>query len=389
MIRSTDTLRTPETATRSRITRAYPGIHPGESSGRSSGRTAPDVPACSRRGAGLVADLPRGAGPRGLHGGRRAGAPVAVAGQRAHRRARAGAGRHADRPHPPARPGHPRRARSSPGTPARSSPAVGSARSAVGAAAGLDEGRLTLLTTPCVGAAFLPGPLARLAAGAPGRARSPCSRTAAPTSSGGSWTTAWRSPCCRRSPRRPRPACSERILWREPVCALVPAAHPLASPAGPRSLRDLVREPAGGARCLRRRGARGRRPARPARGGGASATATADSPATVAALVRAGVGVGVLTGGRRARCTTSTARPSLLPLAEPGMVRRGRRLLVRRPAGHRAGPASCSARSWPPRRPPGRCPLRGRHTRSVTSSPRYGRRVPPVRGSMSAGPVRE
>ena len=50
-------------------------------------------------------------------------------------------------------------------------------------------------------------------------------------------------------------------------------------------------------------------------------TATADCPATVAALVRAGIGVGILTAVA-AHGAHVDGETVLLPLAEPGMVRR-------------------------------------------------------------------
>ena len=100
----------------------------------------------------------------------------------------------------------------------------------------------TLLTTPCLGAAVLPGPLSRLAAARPeirftvledgrpdverrfldeGVAFAVLPTLAAPAA----------------------PGLHERVLWHEPVCVLVPAAHPLAIRPETVPLRDLVREP--------------------------------------------------------------------------------------------------------------------------------------------------
>ena len=70
------------------------------------GATAPVRRAGSQGGVGLAGDLPRGRGPRGVHGCVRDGPPLPVARQRAHRRAGARPGRTPDRPHPPARPAH-------------------------------------------------------------------------------------------------------------------------------------------------------------------------------------------------------------------------------------------------------------------------------------------
>ena len=90
------------------------------------------------------------------------------------------------------------------------------------------------------------------------------------------------------------PGLQERILWHEAVCAVVPAAHPLATRPDPVSLRDLAREPlvligAPGEGVPEVVGLLARH------GEVVIPTATADCPATVGALVRAGIGVG-LTG---------------------------------------------------------------------------------------------
>jgi DNA-binding transcriptional LysR family regulator len=197
--------------------------------------------------------------------------------------------------------------------------AVGSARSAVGAARGLDEGRLTLLTTPCLGAAFLPGPLSRLAAARPEirftvleDGRPDVERRFLDDGVAFAVLPALAAPAA--------PGLQERILWHEAVCALVPAAHPLATRLDPVSLRDLAREPlvligAPGEGVPEVVGLLARH------GEVVIPTATADCPATVGALVRAGIGVGVLTGVA-AHGAHVDGETVLLPLAEPGMVRR-------------------------------------------------------------------
>ena len=103
-------------------------------------------------------------------------------------------------------------------------------------------------------------------------------------------------------------------------------------------------------------------------------TATADCPATVAALVRAGIGVGMLTGVA-AHGAHVDGETVLLPLAEPGMVRRVSAYWYDALPGTELG-RELLREVLAARRLPGRCPLRARHTRSVTSSPRYCRRVP-------------
>jgi DNA-binding transcriptional LysR family regulator len=118
---------------------------------------------------------------------------------------------------------------------------------------------------------------------------------------------------------RPAPGLRERILWHEPVCALVPAGHRFATPPGAIGLADLVREPlvvpgasAQGVPEILELLAR--------RGVIASATATADSAPTVAALVRSGVGIGLLTAVA-ATGVTGDGDLVAVPLADPGLVR--------------------------------------------------------------------
>lgn len=120
--------------------------------------------------------------------------------------------------------------------------AVGSVRSAVGAARGLDEALLTLLTTPCLAAAFLPGALARLAADHPGArvrgARGRPARRRARSSDEGVALAVLPAPA-------PPTALGlhERVLWSEPVRALVPAGYRFATLDGPVPLAALAHEP--------------------------------------------------------------------------------------------------------------------------------------------------
>jgi DNA-binding transcriptional LysR family regulator len=171
--------------------------------------------------------------------------------------------------------------------------AVGSARSAVGAARGLDEGRLVLLTTPCLGAAFLPSALAKLAASHPGvrfevleDGRHDVERRFLDEGVALAVLPALVAPAA--------PGLRERVLWSEPLRVVVSADHRFARNGGPVSVDELVQEP------LVVAGASG--DAMPEvldllarRGVVASASATADCPGTVAAMVGAGLGVGLLT----------------------------------------------------------------------------------------------
>jgi DNA-binding transcriptional LysR family regulator len=198
--------------------------------------------------------------------------------------------------------------------------AVGSARSAVGAARGFDEGHLTLLTTPCLGATFIPHALARLAAAHP-RARFAIledghldlQRRFLDEGVALAVLPVLSAPAA--------PGLREQVLWQEPVRALVPAGHRFARREGPVALAELVREPlvlTGAADdgvpeildLLARRGVV------------AAATATADCPATVAALVRAGIGVGLLTEVAARDVVGDDGDLVPVALADGGLVRR-------------------------------------------------------------------
>jgi DNA-binding transcriptional LysR family regulator len=180
--------------------------------------------------------------------------------------------------------------------------AIGSARSAVGAARGLDEGRLTLLTTPCLGTAFLPAALAKLAAAHPGvrfevleDGRHDVERRFLDDGVALAVLPTLTAPAA--------PGLRERVLWSEPLRAVVPADHRFARDGGSVSVDELVREP------LVVAGASG--DAMPEvldllarRGVVASVAATADCPDTVAALA-AGAGDALVT----------------VPLADPDLRR--------------------------------------------------------------------
>lgn len=98
---------------------------------------------------------------------------------------------------------------------------------AAGAAFGLDEGRLTLLTTPCLGAAFLPALLSRPAAAHPGvrfevleDGRHDVERRFLDEGVVMAVLPTLAAPAA--------PGLRTRLLWREPVCAVVPADHRFA-----------------------------------------------------------------------------------------------------------------------------------------------------------------
>jgi DNA-binding transcriptional LysR family regulator len=108
---------------------------------------------------------------------------------------------------------------------------VGSARAAIGALKGLDQRSLTLITTPCVGAALIPQVLARVTADRPGLRVELAE---------GSWHDVERrfvadGAAMAVLPRLDPPAANglrERVLWREPLKVVVSADHELAQDAG-------------------------------------------------------------------------------------------------------------------------------------------------------------
>jgi DNA-binding transcriptional LysR family regulator len=197
--------------------------------------------------------------------------------------------------------------------------AVGSARSAAGAAHGLDQGRLTLLTTPCLAATFVPGALARLAAEYPDARFSVLEDGRLDVER--RFLDEGVALAVLPAPAVPAaPGLHERLLWEEPIRVLVPAGHRFARLDGPVPLTELVQErlvltgAAGDGvpevlELLARRGVL------------ATPTATADCPATVLALVRAGLGVGLL-NGVAARLVVGDGDTVAVPLADAGLVRR-------------------------------------------------------------------
>jgi DNA-binding transcriptional LysR family regulator len=169
---------------------------------------------------------------------------------------------------------------------------VGSARSAIAGLRGLDQRTLTLITTPCVGAALFPQVLARVTAERPGIRIELAER---------SWHDVERrfvtdGTAMAVLPRLDPPTANglhERVLWREPLRVVVDARHELAADAGTVSIERLVRFPllvcrgfGDGDSELERLLTRSGVVAQP--------RVTADTPLTLTTLARAGVGVAVL-----------------------------------------------------------------------------------------------
>jgi DNA-binding transcriptional LysR family regulator len=156
----------------------------------------------------------------------------------------------------------------------------------------MDERSLTVITTPCVGAAFFPQVLARVTAERPGLRVELAERY---------WHDAERrfladGGAMAVLPRLEPPAATglrERLLWREDLKVVVSADHELTRDGGPVAVERLVRFPLLACRAsgdgdsdLRRLLAR--------RGAVAEPRVTADNPVTLTSLVRAGVGVAVV-----------------------------------------------------------------------------------------------
>jgi DNA-binding transcriptional LysR family regulator len=169
---------------------------------------------------------------------------------------------------------------------------VGSARAAIAGLRGLDQRSLTLITTPCVGAALFPQVLARVTAERPG-IRIELAE--------GSWQDVERrfvtdGAAMAVLPRLDPPTASglhERVLWQEPLMVVVDARHELAAGEGPVSVEQLVRFPLLVCRGLGEGDSELQRLLTNS-GLAAQPRVTADTPLTLTTLTRAGVGVAVL-----------------------------------------------------------------------------------------------
>jgi DNA-binding transcriptional LysR family regulator len=174
---------------------------------------------------------------------------------------------------------------------------VGAARSAVGALRGMDAEPITVLTTPCIGAAFFPTILAEMAKTHPGMRVSLVERAGFDLERRllGNGPTLAVLP---RSAAPLPPGLREHVLWREPLRVVVPACDELDRAGAPVSLDALVARPliVGGTdaetspaghptEVLGQLMAHGR---------AVQPRAVVDTPQTLIALVRAGVGVGVV-----------------------------------------------------------------------------------------------
>jgi DNA-binding transcriptional LysR family regulator len=169
---------------------------------------------------------------------------------------------------------------------------VGSARAAIAALRGLDQRSLTLVTTPCVGAALFPDVLARVTAERPGLRVELAER---------SWHDVERRFVTEGAAMAvlPRldPASAiglrERVLWSEPLKVVVCRDDELAREGGPVPVERLVRSPLLVCRAVGD-GDSEILPLLARRGVVTEPRVTADTPLTLTSLVRAGVGVAVV-----------------------------------------------------------------------------------------------
>ena len=169
---------------------------------------------------------------------------------------------------------------------------VGSARAAIAALRGLDRRSLTLITTPCVGAALFPSVLARMTSERPGLRVELAER---------SWHDVERrfvadGAALAVLPRFDPPTATglrERVLWHEPLKVVVGRSHELTREGTPISVGQLIRHPLLACRAFGD-GASEVQRLLATRGVITQPRVTVDTPQTLTSLARAGVGVAVL-----------------------------------------------------------------------------------------------
>lgn len=193
---------------------------------------------------------------------------------------------------------------------------VGSARSAVGALRALDQESLSVVTTSCIGTALFPGVVAELADRHPGaritlteQSRDEDERRF--PAEGGAVVAVLPT-----LPHPLAPGLQEQLLWREPVRVVVNPDHDLARLGRAVPVGELTRHPlivCGGAAEaeLRRELAD--------RGFAMQPRVVVDSPSSLVAMARVGVGVGVINAV--ALEPLDTAAVVVLDIDDPDLVR--------------------------------------------------------------------
>jgi DNA-binding transcriptional LysR family regulator len=119
---------------------------------------------------------------------------------------------------------------------------IGSARSAVGALRALDAAALTVLTTPCIGAAVFPRVLADVLVEHPGARLTVGEQGASDVEQRfqGDGVVVAVLPALDQPLA---PGMRERLLWREPILLVVPEGHPLAVRGAPVAAGELAGQP--------------------------------------------------------------------------------------------------------------------------------------------------
>jgi DNA-binding transcriptional LysR family regulator len=194
---------------------------------------------------------------------------------------------------------------------------IDAAQSAVGAVRGATAGEVTVLTTPGIGAIFLPQVLAEFARRYP-RVRVELVERSRPDLDHEHLPPGALLGLLPVRPGGTGPQLKQRPLWRERMRVVVPAGHDLALLGGPVPVAALLRQPllllgpsheaAADAALLSRH-----------TGLHAHLAATADTPATIVSLVRAGIGVGLLHDVALRSCATDGT--VVLDLDDPAMTR--------------------------------------------------------------------
>lgn len=194
---------------------------------------------------------------------------------------------------------------------------VGSARSAVGALRALQEESIAVLTTACIGPTLFPGVLARLAEELPGVRVTLSERGTADVDH--RFAEDGIVVAVLPTLARPlAPGLQEQVLWRERLQVVLPAVHPLARSGAAVAAADLAALP-----LVVGAGHDGCDPEALVLLAAAGVTVApgivVDTPQTVAAMVRAGVGVGVVNAV--AAAGIDAAGLAVLDVDDPDLVR--------------------------------------------------------------------
>ena len=198
---------------------------------------------------------------------------------------------------------------------------VGAARSAISVLRSLDQESISVLTTPCIGGAFFPDVIADLLVHHP-QARVELSEHGWPDSARRHPADGFVLAVLPTLSHPQPPGMQERVLWREPIRAVLPPDHELARdrasggpPLAPERLADQPLVISGMSMD-----------AVPeivtmlaARGLATAPRTTVDAPQTLVSMVRKGVGIGIVNAV--ALEGTDTSGLAVLDFDDPDMIR--------------------------------------------------------------------